>query len=92
MPECDHKDTIKHHNWISNLRESTRPQNNWNRTMSPKNKAGLKGVSFDRGKYVAVIYKHGKKISLGRHVTAAEAHQAYCNAAQQHFGEFWRPE
>ena len=42
--EIDHKDKIRYHNWISNLREAT-PQCNQRNTGNPKNNiSGVKGV------------------------------------------------
>ncbi len=91
----DHRDTVRRHNWIKNLRRATNVEQNRNRTLSPKNKAGLKGVSTETVSgyvyYRATIYDQGNKINLGNFKTPQEAHAAYCGEAQRRFGEFWRP-
>jgi hypothetical protein len=79
--QIDHKDNIRHHNWISNLREATNKQNSENRhTASCSNKStGLLGSSYDKrsGKFRSVITRNGKMIHLGTFNTAEEAHQRY---------------
>jgi hypothetical protein len=78
--EVDHKDTVKHHNWIDNLRDVTRTGNNQNQTKAQSNnKTGLLGVSFDKltGKYKAQIQVSGKKKHLGSFDTPEEAHEVY---------------
>lgn len=52
--ELDHKDQIKHHNWISNLKEASRSCNMRNTKNQINNTSGVKGVS---------PYKNSKKIS-----------------------------
>jgi len=69
MPEnmIDHIDRIKHHNWILNLRETSR-QCNLRNTGNPKdNTSGVKGVYFCKksNKWYAQIPKNKKQKVLG---------------------------
>jgi len=42
-------------------------------------------------KFQAYIYANdGKQISLGYFLTAEEAHEAYCQAASLHYGEYMK--
>jgi|ERR1019366_9132096 hypothetical protein len=85
--EVDHKDTVKHHNWIDNLREVTRTENNQNHTKANKNnKLRLMGVSLNKasGKPVAQIAVNGKKIHLGTFDTPEEAHEIYLAAKRKY--------
>lgn len=77
--------------WI-NLRLATATQNNWNMRVTSKNKAGIKGIYFDRerNRWAAQICVHKRRISLGRFDTADEASGAYRVAALKHFGEYAR--
>ncbi len=69
MPEnqIDHKDRIRHHNWIDNLREATNQCNMINAGMLSNNKSGVKGVHFVKQKqqWVAYIKHNGKRFHLG---------------------------
>ena len=88
--KIDHKDTIKHHNWIDNLREATDSQNSANSKVNSLNQSGIKGVHFnyERNKWQADIYPNGNSIYLGLYETAEEAHAAYYDAARKYYGEF----
>ena len=44
--EIDHKDNIKHHNWIDNLREATRSENIINSIKHPSCSSKYKGSCF----------------------------------------------
>jgi len=89
--EMDHIDGDESNNAWANLREATRTQNNCNRGSHKNNRLGLKGVyQVHDNRFVARIYIDGRSTSLGSFKTAEEAHAAYCNAAQKHFGEFAR--
>jgi hypothetical protein len=78
----------------SNLRLSTRSQNNANRRRDIRNKSGFKGVSFDRerGNWIARITKESRDYFLGRFATTDKAHEAYAAAARLLYGEFARTE
>ncbi len=54
--QIDHKDQIKHHNWISNLREATDQCQRRNSGNRIDNKTGVKGVtSIKEGRWRASI-------------------------------------
>lgn len=86
----DHKDTIRHHNWIDNLRLATNSQNCGNGKRRKTNTSGYKGVSFDKkeGKWRATIYLNYKQMFLGYFETPEAAHAAYVAKAKELFGEF----
>jgi hypothetical protein len=87
----DHRDGVKHHNWISNLRLATVTQNHANRVRTSKNTSGYKGVTTrENGWFEACITVKQKQISLGRFRCARRAHAAYRAAAVETFGEFAR--
>lgn len=84
----DHKDQVKAHNWITNLREATPTQNQ-------QNKAGYgqysKGVTWRNRKakpWQAKIRVNGERLHLGSFATEAEAADAYKAAALKYHGEF----
>lgn len=89
-PKIDHRDDNGLNNRITNLRECTKTQNEANKPMQKNNKSGLKGAYWypRYGKWAACIGVNGKTKSLGYFTTAEQAHQAYCKAADELFGEF----
>lgn len=68
----DHRDGNKSNNSISNLREVTQQQNNFNRK--------CKGYYFNNSSYVAQIGINGVNINLGSFKSEKEARQAYLDA------------
>jgi len=88
----DHKDTNSLNNTRRNLRLATPAQNRHNSKRQSNNQSGYKGVCSSRNKWRAVIWLEGKSVRLGTFNTPEEAHQAYCNAAEQYYGEFARSE
>jgi hypothetical protein len=95
--EIDHIDRNGRNNAILNLRPCTRGQNNINTQRSLVPISGFRGVCFHpnvgNGKFrnkqfQAVIHVNKKRISLGYFYTAEEAHIAYVEAAEKHYGEF----
>lgn len=88
----DHINGDKSDNRASNLREADRAQNGANIALKSHNTSGLKGVSWyaPNGKWKAQIQVRGQKIFLGYHETKEAAHEAFCAAASQHFGEYAR--
>lgn len=88
--EVDHKDRVRTNNAILNLRESSKIQNQWNRTAKKGTISGLKGACWDasRSKWIAVIRIEGKNRNLGRFDTAEEAHAAYCEVARRCHGAY----
>jgi len=86
--DIEHKDTIRNHNWIDNLRTSTRSENKFNVGKNKNNKCGQKGCRFHNGKYEVEGMLKGKKIYLGRFDTLEQASAVYQEFAKQHHGEF----
>lgn len=84
----DHKDTIRHHNWIDNLREADKSTNGANRGLNKNNTSGFMGVTKFRGNYLAKIKVNRKSIHLGVFLEAIEAAKAYDLAAVKYFGEY----
>jgi hypothetical protein len=63
----DHKDRIRHHNWISNLREATYQCQNRNRGVHSNNSSGVTGVCWrrTRQKWQSQITVDRSQIHLG---------------------------
>jgi hypothetical protein len=80
LPEngLDHKDRIRHHNWISNLREASQQCNMRNASKRSDNITGVTGVTWDKAnnKWMAYINLDGKAKKLGRHLSFQDAVQA----------------
>jgi len=87
--QLDHINGKRSDNRIANLRLASHAENSRNRYRSRNNTSGYKGVDFNRGRWRALIGTGGKNLHLGYFSSAAEAHAAYCRAAQELFGEFW---
>lgn len=94
VTEVDHEDLDRSNNRWSNLRDATRSQNRANMTRQRNNTTGFKGVYYDKRNklrpFLAYIKSGKKRRELGYFSTAEEAHQAYCRAAQETYGEFAR--
>lgn len=84
----DHRDTIRHHNWIDNLREANKSTNGANRGLNRNNTTGFMGVAKFRSGYRAAIKVNHKSLFLGVFPEAKEAARVYDSAAIEHFGEF----
>jgi hypothetical protein len=91
----DHRNGKGTDNRFTNLRLSTRSQNQQNRPKNKNNASGFKGVSYSAAikqrPWRATISVNGHFIHLGRFKTKAEAFAAYRDAAQELHGEFARP-
>ncbi len=75
----DHKDTIKYHNWIKNLRDVTPTINGQNRIKANStNQTGFLGVSFHKQ---SGVYR--AKITIGSYLTPELAHAAYVAAKKK---------
>lgn len=86
----DHENRNPTDDRIENLRPATNSQNSANCRIGKNNTSGVKGVSWhirDR-KWRAAIIVNGKNIHLGYFDSADAAHQAYCAAAKNHFGDY----
>lgn len=88
--KVDHINGNRFDNRRCNLRLATQQQNCRNARIMKNNRSGLKGAGYHNGKWQAQIVIDGKKTYLGIFNTPEEAHEAYCQAAKQHFGEFAR--
>lgn len=88
--QVDHRDCNILNNQRGNLRLASNIENQRNRPMRRNNTSGFKGVSFHRvtGKYQAQIRINGRVKGLGIYLTAKEAHEVYCLAADLAYGEF----
>lgn len=86
--QVDHVNGDGLNNFRSNLRLATHSQNNMNSKKRRNNKAGFKGITKDNGKYRAQIKRNRRLTYLGTFDTPEEAHEAYCEAAKEYFGEF----
>jgi hypothetical protein len=88
--EIDHANLNRADDRWTNLREATRPQNNWNTRTPLTNTSGYKGVSRKRDKWRARIKVNGREISLGHFDTPERAFIAYIFASWDHHGEYGR--
>jgi hypothetical protein len=88
--QVDHRNHDGLDNRRSNLRISTRSQNQANRRIPRNNTSGFKGVSWDRTnrKWQANITINNRQIKLGRYIDAVDAAVAYNAAAIEAWGEF----
>ncbi len=71
----DHKDRIRHHNWIENLREASKSCNAKNTGNRIDNTSGVKGVTWKKKsqKWCAQIKVNGSCKFLGEHKDFEEA-------------------
>lgn len=84
----DHKDHVPTNNRWENLRLATKSQNMANRSVGKNNVLGVKGVTQVGKRFRAHIRIGGDYLHLGHYDTAAEAGEAYREAAEIAFGEF----
>ena len=92
-PEIDHEDLNKVNNKWINLREATRQQNLFNKTVGKANKSsGIKGVTWHKRdkKWCAVIRLNTKLINIGQFEKLEEAVKARQEYAVKAHGEFVR--
>jgi len=77
--DIDHKDQIKDHNWIKNLRKTNNKFNQINRGNPKNNKSGIKGVYKSKRngvwdyRWKSYIKVNGKSIGLGAYIDFDEA-------------------
>lgn len=84
--DIDHKDQVRHHNWIDNLRCVTRSENLQNqKNPSKRNKSGIRGIYWcsTREKWKVDISVGNKKKFIGRFSTIDEAKSARLSAVQK---------
>jgi hypothetical protein len=93
IPEhVDHIDGDNTNNRISNLREATNGQNQWNRKLNSNSTSGYKGVYQHRGKWVASIRANKKRYFLGAYKYIEDAVSAVKQARLELHGEYARNE
>jgi hypothetical protein len=88
--DVDHRDRDRCNNAIANLREASRTQNNGNLPKRRDNISGYKGVRAHGKWWRAVITINHQSHHLGLFRRPEEAHEAYCEASKQLYGEFSR--
>lgn len=90
--EVDHKDGDGLNCRRLNLRSCTRSQNVCNSPTRKDNRSGLKGAMWDARsqKWRAEVSRNGKRVQIGIFASPELAHQAYCAAAADAYGEFAR--
>lgn len=88
--EVDHENRVKWDNRPRNLRLATRSQNCANSKVRVDNKAGYRGVHFDKekNKFAVQITKNKKTHSLGYYETVEQAAKVAQDARVKLFGEF----
>lgn len=88
--QVDHIDRNRFNHCRSNLRAATNQQNNMNRGKIEGTSCKYIGVSWDskRKKFQAGIKFNGKRIALGRFISAEEAARVRDAKAVELFGEF----
>lgn len=88
----DHVNLDGTDNRISNLRQASFSENQYNKCAYRNSKTGLKGVTWyePTQRYRAVIRFNKKQISLGYFRDIEDARAAYENAARLYHGDFWR--
>jgi len=88
----DHINMIVDDNRISNLREATGTQNQFNKPHQSNSKSGIRGVSFDAesGKWKAQIGVNKTRVTIGRFKDINEAKEAYNDYAKKLHGEFYK--
>ena len=86
----DHEDTVRHHNWISNIRKATSSQNVFNSRLQKRSSTGVKGVTFNKReqKYQARVGFAGRHGHIGYFRTLQEAANAVKAAREKYHGEF----
>lgn len=94
VEKVDHKDTNGLNNTRDNLRIATSRQNCQNKSKNSNNESGYKGVSLIKktGKWAAYIENMGVSQYIGCFDNPIDAHKAYCDKADELFGEFARYE
>ena len=76
--QIDHKDHIRRHNWIDNLRDVSSSENGKNQSIPKRNKSGIIGVRWhaQKCKWHAQIGVDMKKIHLGYFTCIEDAAEA----------------
>ena len=74
----------------SNLRVTTKSQNQMNNKLAKNNTSGVTGVSYckESGKWVSYIHLYNKRITLGYFIDFDDAVKARLNAEDEYFKEY----
>lgn len=90
--QIDHRNGVRDDNRWENLRPADQSRNSANSKRPAHNISGFKGVTVDkrRGRFGASIKVRGERIWLGTFDTPQEAHEVYCRAAKEGFGDYAR--
>jgi hypothetical protein len=88
--EIDHINRVRDDNRLANLREASHSQNHANCGVRQDNTSGYKGVHFSKqkGKFAALVVKHGKRHHAGFFDDPYSAHLAYLAKAKELHGDF----
>ena len=81
--QIDHINRNKSDNRLKNLRDCSISENKQNSNVYKCNQTGFKGVFKKRNRYEAGIKVNGKRIYLGRFISAELAYEAYVSAARK---------
>lgn len=85
LHEIDHRDGVRHHNALANLRDVPHAINLQNRhTANANNRLGYLGVYQHGHRYEARIRVQSKPLTLGWYDTDEQAHQAVLAARRQY--------
>lgn len=86
----DHKDTIKTHNWIDNLRIATKSQNEMNTPNRNNNSSGYRGVSYIKrsDKWHVRLMVNNKLYLLGNYSNKEDAIKVSLDFIDKHHGHF----
>jgi hypothetical protein len=86
----DHRDLVRTHNWITNLREATHSQNLCNRGKTKSNTSGFKGVfwSKQKNKWAVRIVLHKRSRHFGFFTEKGEAAERAATAYREMHGDF----
>ena len=96
IPNPSNKQTVDHidnnpvNNNVSNLRWASFTEQQYNKEISTNNTSGSKGVCFSKtsNKWIAYIYRNGKKIHLGLFTNKEDAIKARLKKSIEIQGEF----
>lgn len=88
--DVDHENHNGLHNYLSNMRVSTKSENARNRKSHRGSSSIYKGVCWDGriNRWVVHIWKDGKSYNLGTYIMELDAAMAYDVKAKELFGEF----
>jgi len=85
----DHVNGDRHDNRLCNLREASSRQNMVNSKLSKASTTGYKGATvLPSGRFRSKLHSGGQVYHLGVFDTVEEAHQAYCDKADELHGDF----